>query len=691
MKKSAGLVIGVIILAAVAAGVFYFQTQAVQLTAADILPQGALVYSRYVDVEKNLEKFKNSSFWQKAKTIDLAKVMKKTQVPDPQIEMFQSFHSQISEFLNSEEFKQLFGQEIVFAVYPTQISTMGLETIKEAASNIFLITRLRTDVKVAEFLNGLLSKFRKDTQIQAQDYKRHKIYVVEIPEIGGSLAYTIIKDLLVIGFTPKAAQAAIDVFNKEKSPLAQEEAFQKVSKQFLNKADKTGFFNLEMIVNMFKGSVEKLIAAEPAQVRDMSRKQTDQVWNSLAGFKFVSLSASYEDIIRQKMVLQFDKEKMNATTRKFYECKPKANGSLDFVPQGIIWYQWNGCLDAASYWARVKEEMGQSAAASPHEQAAPSPEAMIQGLENMLKLSIEHDLIPAFGDEAGGFLANIDTSDKYPLPQFVLFVKVANKASMDKVLGTLSTQPYIVLQHEDYGNTTIQYMAMPMNIKMEPGYCYLGDYLVLASHRDLLKRCVDTSKDSGLSLAKSEYFKAINFGLTEANNSVFFMRLDELVVKIREIAEWGWRFMQDQVSQQSAFLEGSKKRREDITKDIEQKNSELNLMQEKMQSLEHQIDEANAQAQDTTDLLTQKSDLQLQIKAKEQAINLAQEQKKDMEDMIAQMGQTKPAPDPAMGRTLFDEAVFPFLEALRTFPTIGSWMRFVGEDALESMMYIKTE
>ena len=82
-------------------------------------------------------------------------------------------------------------------------------------------------------------------------------------------------------------------------------------------------------------------------------------------------------------------------------------------------------------------------------------------------------------------------------------------------------------------------------------------------------------------------------------------------------------------------------------------------------------------------------ELEIQLKAKEQAIELAKEQAKDMEDLIVELEAKQNASQATQLRGILDEAVYPLLDAISSFSTVGSRVRFVGEDALEAMLFIR--
>ena len=81
MKKILLFLILILVLGAGVGGYYYYKNfYSIKLEVTDVLPAGALYYSRAVDVETNLEKFRNSSFFQKMSKLNAVDVLKQNGV-----------------------------------------------------------------------------------------------------------------------------------------------------------------------------------------------------------------------------------------------------------------------------------------------------------------------------------------------------------------------------------------------------------------------------------------------------------------------------------------------------------------------------------------------------------------------------------------------------------------------------------
>ncbi len=687
MKKSLRFIIAFLIVAGVAFGFYYYQNVIAKISAESVLPEGAILYARAINVEQNIQEFKASKFWQNVSSINYRKIFEKSAVPAQDLDTLDSVIKEISDILNSPAFGQFFGQEVAVAVTPVDVSSLSPKAFQEILTHVCLVTRLKSRGKLVESFGGLFQRFKKNPQIHESQYKKHKISSIDISELGGSVSYTVIKDVMVMGWGPRAAQTAIDVVTKGKKSLVEDAVYKKASGSFLENADKVGYGNMAYIVDTLKQQLNKFSAEQPARMREVYEAQMAKSLANVAGFQAFSFSSDYAPLTKEKFAWFFDKTKMDLKKAQLYSCAPKINNSLNLVPRSVMAYQWSACFDTTYYWESIKEKMMAEAAAN-SDANTPSAQDVLKDVESRLKLSIEKDVLPAFGDEFGGYLYDVDTTGRYPLPQLVFFVKIGNQAALDKVVDTLTAQPTLIMQNEDYNGVHIRSMSLPLGIKLLPAIGTIGDYFLLASDKDLLKKSIDAFQNPSSSLMEEVYFKEVNQGLTEANNSMFYLRMDQLSRKARDLAEWGYGFVERQAAQQKAFIEGSRKRKEDIEKGIAEKKAELEKMNAGLEGLKQQIAEATAQAGDVSTLTTQQSDVQIQTKAKEQAIDLANEQIKDIDELLAGVMEEKAA-DPAIVRMVLDGAVNPFLKGLESFPSIGSRARFLDQDQLESMVFIK--
>src|SRR6185503_2185024 len=185
---------------------------------------------------------------------------------------------------------------------------------------------------------------------------------------------------------------------------------------------------------------------------------TEQINASLKavkGFKSFVLSGKMEPLVELKLNMVMDGANMSPELSYLYTCAPSVNKTLKFIPSGVLGYQWSSCLMLEQYWNQLMKEITREPP-NPND-AVPSPLEELQKFESMIGLSVERDILPAIGDEIGGYLADVQMEGMFPIPKFLFFLEVKDKNKIEKLLSLLTKNPMLMLQQEEYAGTEIKY------------------------------------------------------------------------------------------------------------------------------------------------------------------------------------------------------------------------------------------
>jgi len=120
---------------------------------------------------------------------------------------------------------------------------------------------------------------------------------------------------------------------------------------------------------------------------------------------------------------------------------------------------------------------------------------------------------------------------------------------------------------------------------MDPGYCFIGDYLVFSSTRQLLKKSIDTAADASRSLGMDKTARAFGLSVSDKANAAAFMRLDVFAKRLRELLDWADKYMSSQVTAALAFKQESEAKKQAIARAIAAKTVELTLAEHKIEEL----------------------------------------------------------------------------------------------------------
>ncbi len=691
MKKLIAVILMVVGLGGAGLAFYLYQTKAAQLTVEKILPEGAVGYVRLSDVEQRWDHFKTTRLWQNLIAIDVPQLMERGHFPPEKIAQYNKLKEWLSDPRLSSLFMKFFGQEIALGFYSLDSGDPGLSqptqlpNVPQMASGLIVVTRLKQEAEIFELLSHLLKTLASNLETRTQSYKRHNI--ITVGTAGQPfLAYTKVKKFLVFSATEKGVQRSIDALSKARRPLLEDKFFLAVRSQFLDSAKTVWYANIEFILS---GVWKNIMAWAPRGSEDQEKidQQMDQALGQMKGLKaWVYSSAADGQLLRQRFSILYDKQQIDPHLKTVYSCLPAENKTIHFVPASAIGYQWNNCYDLKTQWEYFKQHLTQQD--TPEKEAAKSLAEAIASIESSLKLSIEKDILPAFSDELGGYLRGVDLAGAFPIPQLSFFIKISDQAAADKVMNALTQNPYLMRQNENYKNIPMKYFAIPLGAELEPGYCFLNGYLLLASSRKELKGAIDAAGDPSLSLAADGWFKKVNQGLTDKNNSVFFLNLNEIVHQGRGIIEWSVNQMKAKAGRQRAFKEGMEKRGGELKSDLSEQESQMKKLQSDLKTAQDELAVLKAQGQDQAASLAKIDQLEKQIETQQENIKSLRDNQTQLEETLAGFKEEKA--DPELIGLYVDKVVFPILEGLQSYKAMGSRMVF-GEEALESTTFIKVE
>ena len=667
------MVIASVLVLVLACGIIYKITTA-GLPIDNVLPGGAMGYIRISDVEKQVNDFKATRLWKNVKKINIELLMEKSGASKKDIEGYQDTKKWFSSAFGGSVMRELFGKEMAFAVYPGNIKEATPAAIDETVSNLFLVTRVKPGADFIEFASKIINKAGQKADVSEETYKGRKITIIKI---GGdvNIAYTKIKDLLVVGLGKKAASSCIDVINRDKPSLSRDKDYVTTMSKFPKNASTVAFINVESFIPAFK---------QPVAANQQMSKTFDKLLSLYPGFKTMGY-AYFAKTNELKTVFFYDKEKMIPLYAKLYSFAPRKNETIKFAPENVISYQW-GTFDFKSYWGYLRSEMEQPSARAGQTGNVSPIKGLVSGLESKIGMSIDNELIPALGDESAFILTDINVEGLFPMPEFVVCLKVKDKATIDKALNSLLKGGDISFQPEGYKGIDLKYIALPFGANLQPSYCYAGDYLLVSLGRKSLKQSIDSSKGAAKSLLENEDFKAVNRDLTGESNAVYFLKADVLMQRAKSVCEWlyGWMGIMDK--QAEKYKEMAKIRADALAAGIAKDETALEESKAALLLLENEIEGLKAQAADTAAKQAESDKLKDDIALKQ---GMLDKEKKDLEQAKAMAGR-EPAKktDLTLVKLYLDNLVYPVLDGFQPLKAVGSKVTF-GDNMTHSETFFK--
>jgi len=684
MKKLIIILFVVLAIIGLAVGGIFLYNKLTSVAIEDVLPENPVFLLQASSMSDNLSAFASTEIWQSIAGINYPLLLKSSNVTDEKIEEL----TQAVKILFSQEaalfFEKIFGHKFALAIYMDAASPSP--SFENVFAGIFLVTRIGSDVQVLELLTQSMNQISPDVEKTSEDYKNHSVQTFIFKNNPIRLSYVRIRDLLIIG-VPSAVHRSIDIFTKEEFPLAQDSQYQNIRQSFLAKPDLAGYWNMERTFGLLKEQAIMWIKSQANLGQDMSAslQSVDEFFAQMKGFTAAVFSMKRAEILKLKFDLFYKPEELKPDIAKFYStCQPQVNKTLEFIPNNILGYHWSACLDLENYWQQVKKEM----AKAPNidvENAGQSIDDKIKAMEAEWDLSVEGDIIPAFGNEIGGYLSDIQSGGFFPIPYLLLLVEVANQTKVEKMIDKLKELPYLQFQTEDVAGTTIHYALSPMP-SIEPAYCFFNNFLLVAINRDIIKKSLATVGDQNNSLLKQDVFSPTDFDLNSEHTSVQWIRFGTIFEKVSGLIELGNSLMAAQDARQDAFQAGSERRLADKRNELVTKEQELAGQKERLTVLDGEITNLTAQSMDATTQQEQLAQLKEQIVFSENEIVNIKNQITELENVSA--GFKKRSIGPALRKLYIDEAIKPVLKGLQSIDAFGAQTDF-KEGLIETKMFLK--
>jgi len=691
------IIIITMIVAALAgtAVILYFRNSTSETAIEEVFPEGAVSYFRMSDVEKNLKKFAAGDFWQNIRNINVSALMRSKGEAVPEGEVDRTLESYLQPIVDDPVLKEIFGKETAIAFYPGLLSDADWASINpsqwgdeifDLLSNVFIAIRLKPELQAAEFTSRLFHISPDQIKVEAKKYKEHTISIVEFadPRLKRNIviAYTKIKDFLVFGVGEKAARSAVDVFLKEKKSFSNDAGYRLVRSDFSPEADVVAYGSLDFIHSFVQKSISNTIAMriqrEDLEAEDYERnmasyeQQVEKTFDRFSGFKAVGFSFLSQKVSEYRLVVAFNKAEMNPLIQRMYACSPGENSSIKFVPENILSYHWNHCFDLS---VMVDSALQDASAAYPDEETKINPDEVIASLEQTLNLSYKEDILPAFGNEMGHVIYDIDVGNVFPIPKVMLFISVKDSLAATRVINSLVKKPFLKIESESYQGFDIQYITLPFGVDLQPAYCFLDKYLLISTSKNSLKESISAYRGDANPLSESKSFQKVDLGLTDKNNMISFVRVDHLLAKIRTLTDWGLSWMSGEDKREQAFLDGQRQRLADLKAESERLNQDSAEKQATLQAMTDDLAKQKARGIETSPLEQRIDEAKLGVDKVSSDIKVSEEKIAELEKEIRDF---KAPFDTDRSKFYLDSVAIPVLKGMESYEGMG--VRVIWDD-----------
>lgn len=716
------IIITLVVFAVFGAGVGFFLWRGKALAIEDVLPQGALFYVKFSDVDNNLSAIKSTAFWQSMQTVRWDYLLGKGGFNRQQQELLKSIGEKFADPSTAAVLKEFFGQEFALAFYPPATDPLEITNlsdkdmygfVRKMFSSVLLVTRAQGKGIFVDLLARFL-RYDAKLQPETEDVEGCTLHYVTLPGTDLRIGFVNIHDLLVIGIDEHILEQSVRTSRRE-IPAFSSDAHLRRSRERAMVATATsefdGYWNMAEIsayTNEYLGALvtrteeEIRNTAAPREQDSSERSERNEgneegntrqnvesikAWLAertrlAAGLDVLGVSGRWDDMLALKFDLYFDRDKVDPQKGATYNCPAAANATLAFIPADAIVYQWNNCLDLKASWDEIKQEV---AAAHAGVEDAVTP---INALETVLDMNIEEDVLPAFGDEMGGYLKDVRVGGLFPVPEFLFFIKIGDEAKTKELLTRFEDRFLEHVRQEEYNGIPIGYVVSPAGGDIELAYCILDKYLLFSLSRPVIKGVIDTYQNRAPSLAASDAYKAVHLADYPQSRAIQFIRIDEAAAALQNVLTWAKTRQAAQGAQKEAFQKGSAQRLADVAKEMESQKQEFEETKKRIAALNDEIEKLESQQ---VDAAMQRADLeqsQEKAKALEEGITDAQARQKELEEI--RRGYDRYLVERKDREEIEANVVSPLL---KSFMSLKSWgVRTTLETgAFESNVFLKVE
>ncbi len=682
MKKTLIIVLTFLILASVGfAGYLFLQKTDDRLNT--VLPEGAVATFEVHDFKKTLGQLSQSPLWKDFAQLDIDTLAKKRVVDD----RLKSFYDIIVDFVENPSSQtyanMLLGHEFAIGLYPLKADpNSSAPLVADPLAGAVLVTRVEPDAQFIELIARLLQQPAKDVRIKKIKYGEHLLRVVNVNTMGVQVVYVRVKDLVLAGLSTRVVKNVLDVLDEDALSLSQDIHYTEASQSHMKDSDFAFYWHIYETFDLIKLGVQKYLMATDMD-SPAAQERLDEFLQQFSGFNYFAFSVVWDMLTEMNAVMHFDQEELHpGVASNYVTCQSGENKTLEFPPQESLVYYWNRCLDLGKKW----DEMIDTLKKAGPKASGVDPTQQVKVIEQTLGLSMRDQVIPAFGNEIGGYVTDVNMEGMFPIPKFLFFIQVLDQEIVQAILDKLKTLPFFVLQTEDYDQTTINYLSLPLGSDVEPSFGFYKDFLMIAMNRQLMKSSIDAAKNGSSSLARQDSFRALKLNSKEESTDILFIDMDQVTSVVRDVVDYTLQWQEKENLKKNAFQKGSENRLKDAQDSVRKMMSGKKELNDKVLSLNKQIKDLEGTNQDATQAKADLADVYKAITALDVELTGAREQLIEIDGIVKEFKKNSRAIN--QKQMALEMFMYPLLESLQAIDSLGT-RSFSQEGNIESKIFFK--
>jgi hypothetical protein len=220
--------------------------------------------------------------------------------------------------------------------------------------------------------------------------------------------------------------------------------------------------------------------------------------------------------------VRFSPEQLLPFQRELYTSTPLLNRTLTKMPASLLLYFWIGWLEP-NFWYQVLVNSGK-------QDVVDKADVWFNEQTGMTFAEI----LSLFGREFSVNIAEISTAGLFPIPRLCFIMEVQEKKKAERLLAKLISGLQVKREKMSSGVTVVSLQAAQG--LLQPSYAFADGFLYMADSREQLLDILDGKSER---MTENSTFQAVDTGMRQPANLMFFVRTAQLVDGLKELVAWG--------------------------------------------------------------------------------------------------------------------------------------------------------
>ncbi|CAK8714484.1 MAG: hypothetical protein CDV28_1192 [Candidatus Electronema aureum] len=219
--------------------------------------------------------------------------------------------------------------------------------------------------------------------------------------------------------------------------------------------------------------------------------------------------------------VRFSPEQLLPFQREIYTSTPVLNRTLAKMPASLLLYFWIGWLEP-NFWYQTLVNSGK-------QDVVDKADVWFNEQTGMTFAEI----LSLFGREFSVNIAEISTAGLFPIPRLCFIMEVQEKKKAERLLAKLISGLQVKREKMSGGVTVVSLQAAQG--LLQPSYAVVDGFLYMADSREQLLDILDGKSER---MIENSTFQAVDTGMGQPANLMFFVRTAQLVDGLKELVAW---------------------------------------------------------------------------------------------------------------------------------------------------------